>query len=338
LNLIPDLDPTYVVLSAEDYSAYSAPRWARSINHWHADYILRQKTKVERKQQFDILWVQGWENAVTFQDLAQRIPAVAMMDAVPATINSQRRERGFDNWKHRLAHQLRHRAFRSAAAKFQYFLPMTSDCALSLERDYGAEPGRSYVTLAPQDFERWAPRARSFAPPWRLLFVGNDFERKGGDFLLQLYSRHLAEACTLTIVSNDPVLHNRQLPAGVFWIRGATPEQVRDAYWNSQLFLFPTRQDFAPQVLAEALSAGLPSLATGVGGVSDLVRNGETGFILPRQATLEQWAARIHSLLDDPEQLRTMSVRARRSAEELLDAKRFDQLVSKVIDRLRATI
>jgi glycosyltransferase involved in cell wall biosynthesis len=170
------------------------------------------------------------------------------------------------------------------------------------------------------------------------LFVGNDFERKGGDFLLQLYSRYLAEACTLTIVSNDPVLQSRPLPAGVSWVRGASPQQLRDAYWKSHLFLFPTRQDFAPQVVAEALSAGLPSLATGVDGVRDLVRNGDTGFILPREASLEQWAARIHSLLEDPEELRAMSVRARRSAEELLDRKRFDQLVSKVIDRLRAAM
>ncbi len=338
LDRLPGLDPTYVILNVDDYVNYPAPWWARLTNPWQAEFIVRQKTQAERQKHFDILWVYEWENAVAFQDLAKRMPAAVTLDSVPATMDRQVRLRGANSWKRTVAHELHHRAFRAAAAQFDCWLPMASDCAASLEHDYGVDPGRCVVTSTPQDIDWWAPPSRSFAPPWRALFVGNDFERKGGEFLLRLYVGHLANVCTLTIVSNDPALASRKLPPGVHWIRGAAKDQVRDAYWNSHLLLLPTRQDFAPQVIAEASAAGLPSIATDVGGVPDLIQNGESGFILPREASLEQWAERIQSLLAEPEALRRMSRRARGIAEEFLGLERFNQLVSNVVDRLRAAI
>ncbi len=338
LDRLPRLAPTYVILENDDYVNYPAPWWARATDPWHSEFIARQKTRVARQRQFDILWVHGWENAVAFRDLARRMPAVVTLDSVPATMDRQLRLAGASPWKRAVAHQIHHRAFRAATADFDCWLPMAPDCARSLQHDYGVDPERCLVTLLPQDTNWWAPPPRSFAPPWRALFVGNDFERKGGEFLLRLYASHLANACTLTIVSNDPVLAGRKLPPGVQWIRGAAKDQVRDAYWNSHLLLLPTRQDYAPQVVAEASAAGLPSLATDVGGVPDLIRNGETGFILPREASLDQWAGRILGLLAEPEALRRMSGRARSFAEEFLSLERFGRLVSNVVDRLRAAV
>jgi len=223
LGRVPGLDPTYVVLGVDDYAAYPAPWWARMTNPWQVEYIARQKTRSERQTRFDILWVQGWENVVAFRDLAMRMPAAGMFDAVPATMDRQIRLRGGGSWKRTVAHKVHHRAFRAAAARFECFLPWTSDCADSLEHDYGVDPGRCVVTLTPQDTAWWAAPARSFAPPWRAVFVGNDFARKGGEFLLRLYADHLADVCTLTILSNDPALAGRKLPAGVEW----TVEQPR---------------------------------------------------------------------------------------------------------------
>jgi len=338
LDRLPGVDATHVILNPEDYVNCPAPWWARLTDPWQAEFIARQKTRAERQKHFDILWVFGWENVVAFQDLAKRMPAAVTLDSVPATLDRQLRFRGVGSWKRSVAHQIHHRAFRAAAARFECWLPMASDCAASLAHDYGVDPGRCVVTLTPQDIDWWAPPSRNFAPPWRALFVGNDFERKGGEFLLRLYAGHLANTCALTIVSNDPALAGRKLPPGVQWIRGATKDQVRDAYWSSDIFLLPTRQDFAPQVVAEASAAGLPSFATDLGGIPDLIQSGESGFTLPREASLEQWAERIRSLLAEPEALRQMSGRARRFAEESLSLERFDRLVSNVVDRLQAAI
>jgi glycosyltransferase involved in cell wall biosynthesis len=336
LDRVLGLDPTYVILGGGDYAKYPAPWWARLTNPWEAEYIARRKTRAERKGQFDILWLHGWESAVTFRDLTRRMPAAVTLDAVPATMDRQLRLRAGGNWKRSLAHQVHDRRFRAAAGGIECWLPWTSEGASSLERDYGVAPERCLVTLLPQDTAWWASPPRSFAPPWRVVFAGNDFERKGGEFLLRLYERYLANACTLRILSNDPGLEGRKLPAGVEWKRGATQDEVREAYWQSDLLLLPTRQDFGPMVVAEAAAAGLPSIATDVGGVPDLIQDGESGYVMPREAPIEQWAERIHGLFAEPETLRSMSRRARSFAEEYLSLERFDKLVANVVERLRA--
>ncbi|MCU1337792.1 MAG: putative glycosyltransferase [Bryobacterales bacterium] len=335
LDQLPDLEPTYVLLTVEDYLKYPAPRWARVTNPWQSQYMARKKAQSVIQQPFDILIVHGWEYAIAFRDLAQHLPAAVMMDSVPATMDLHLRRRGLGGWKRWLSHQVHDRAFRAAVRDFQFFLPKSSDCAASLEHDYGVERKRCFVTLVPQDVHAWTPGQKNFAPPWRLLFVGNDFARKGGEFLLRLYSEHLTGTCTLTIASNDFSLVGRQLPAGVELLRGATREELLETYRTSHIFIFPTLQDFAPQVLAEASSAGLPCLAGDVDGVRDLIRDGETGFIMPRGASEELWAARIQRLLADPAELRSMSDRSRRFAEENLGLERFQTLISSVMERLR---
>lgn len=335
---LPGLELTYLFLTVDDYTNYPAPWWARLTNPWHAQYIARKKAQAVIQESFDILVVYSWEHVVAFQDLAQRMPAIAMMDAVPATMDQQLRRRGLDGWKRRLAHHFHDRAFRKAVRNFQLFLPKTSACATSLEQDYGVKRDKCFITLAPQDLQTWSPGQKSFSPPWRLLFVGNDFDRKGGEFLLRIYSEYLAGSCILTIASNDPSLVGRQLPAGVELLRGATPEQLLESYRHSHIFVFPTLQDFAPEVLAEASSTGLPCLARDVDGVRDLIRHGETGFVMPWEASPEQWAAQIQSLLADPAKLKCMSDRSRRFAEENLGMDRFKTLVSTVIDRLRERV
>ena len=338
LDRLSDVEPTYLILTLDDFVKYRAPWWARITNSWEARYIARKKAQKVIQERFDILIVHKWGLMIGFQDLARRMPAAAMMDSVPATMDRALRARGVGGWKRRLARRIHDRAFRKAARDFQFFLPKSSDCAASLEHDYGVSPERCFVTLAPQDLQTWTPGQRSFSPPWRLLFVGNDFARKGGEFLLRLYSEHLAGCCTLTIASNDPSLAGRQMPAGVALLRGANREQVLQAYRNSHIFIFPTLQDFAPQVLAEASATGLPCIAREGDGVRDLIRDGETGFVMPRDASPELWAAQVHRLLADPAELQRMSQRARQFAEEALDLSRFELLLTDIVERLRTAV
>ena len=304
LNRLPELEPTYVHINAEDYGAIPAPWWARTTNPWHVEFLARQKACPVMDLPFDLLLVQGWELTVAFRRLARRLPAAVLLDSVPATVNAQQRQQGRKGWRRWLPHQVHHRQFARAAKDFRIFLPMGSDCAGALERDYGVESGRCFITLAPQDLGSWNAAARDYRRPLKLLFAGNDFVRKGGDFLLQLYSNCLAGACTLTIVSNDPSIATQSLPKGVSWLRGRNHAEMLEVYRRHDVFLLPSRQDYMPQVLAEALAAGLPCLATDVGGIRDLVRDGETGFLMPVGAPASAWAGYLHGLAANPAELR----------------------------------
>lgn len=334
---LPGIAPTFVLVTREDYAKYPAPWWARATNPWHSQFLARQKAKETLAgQNFDLLFVNAWELVVGFQDLAQRVPAAAMLDSVPATVDLQLRDRGATDWKRQLSHLVHHRAFRRAAQKFQLFLPMGSDCGDALKKEYGIAPERcDFLTLAPQDVAAsLPPEAKNYTPPTRLLFVGNDFARKGGDFLLRLYAEKLAGTCTLTIVSNDPAVKTMQLPAGVEHLYALSLEQLHGVFRDHHVFVFPTQQDFMPQVLAEALAFGLPCIANDVGGVRDLVRDGETGFLMERSASLEQWAERVRRFAD-PSVAAGMASGARRFAEQRLSLEVFERLLTEVTGRLQ---
>jgi glycosyltransferase involved in cell wall biosynthesis len=178
------------------------------------------------------------------------------------------------------------------------------------------------------------PPPRIYGEKRKLLFVANDFTRKGGDFLLRLYREHLAGAYTLTIASNDPTISTRRLPPGVEWLRGRNREQLIDVYRAHDVFLFPTRQDYMPQVIAEALATGLPCIATDVGGIRDLVHNGETGVLMPFGASTSDWAEHLAKLAE-PMVLRQLSAGARRFAEERLRDERFASLMKDILNRLQ---
>jgi glycosyltransferase involved in cell wall biosynthesis len=335
LDGLTGFDPTYVYLDVADYNNFPAPWWARATNPWHAEFIARRKARPLIDRSFDLLLVHGWEMVVAFRDLARRLPAAAMMDSVPATINNQLQQRGFRGWNRRLSYELHHRSFANAAREFDFFLPKGSDCADSLLRDYKVQGDHCYITLAPQDLKHWTPGRKDTSSRIRLLFVGNDFARKGGDFLLRLYANHLSTKYSLTIASNDPVRERTILPPGVRWLSGRTRDQLLEVYRSSDIFVFPTQQDFVPQVLGEALAAGLPCLVTDIEGTRDLVHNGENGFLIPRDALEEVWAAQLDSLITNPNEITRMSACARRFAEQKLGVERFDRLVAEVIARLR---
>jgi len=336
LAAIQDLQPKYVLVGVEDYKRFPAPWHIRLTNPWHSSYLARMKAATAVQEPFDMLFVNTWELMVAFQHLARKVPAIAYLDAVPATIHSQLVDRGLGGWKRNLAYHLHNFPFRKAVHNFRMFMPMGSDCRDSLVNEYGIDARCcSPVTLAPQNPAAPLP-PRDCSGHLRLLFVGNDFFRKGGRFLLDLYTAHLSGYCTLTVVSNDSALASATLPPGVELLRNLNVEQMQEVYRQHHIFLFPTQQDFMPQVLGEALLFGVPCLANNVGGIRDLIHNGQTGFLMERDATQQMWAARIQELASNPALLVRLSASARRFAEEHLLIDRFNRLVADVIEQLRA--
>jgi glycosyltransferase involved in cell wall biosynthesis len=332
---IPDVEPIPVILEPEDYQKFQAPWWARLTNPWESQYVAWQRALPHLADPFDMLLVNSWENVIKFRGVARRVPAVALLDVVPATVDLQTRSRGHGGWKRLLSNAVHSSQFAKAVSDFDYLLPMGSDCAASLAADYHCDPKRCRVTLAPQDLDVWRPAPRTWSAPLRLLFVGNDFDRKGGEFLQNLYSTHLKSSCRLVIASNDPALAGRNWPEGVTLVQGRTHQQMVEIFRQNDVFVFPSQQDFTPQVLAEALAMGMPCIANDVGSIRDVVRTGETGVLMSRADPPELWARRIQELIDNPAELARLSVGARRFAEENLGLARFETLISEVIQRLR---
>ena len=80
--------------------------------------------------------------------------------------------------------------------------------------------------------------------------------------------------------------------------------QFLNILFNTHLLFVPTRADCTPIVFCEANAFGIPVITTDTGGVSSIIKNGENGFAFPLDATPDEYANTIQSLLDDPLKLK----------------------------------
>jgi glycosyltransferase involved in cell wall biosynthesis len=87
-------------------------------------------------------------------------------------------------------------------------------------------------------------------------------------------------------------------------------------YASSDLFVFPSTTDTLGQVVMEAEASGLPVIVTDKGGPQEVVRHGETGFVLSPDKP-EQWAAQIERLIADGASRRSMGERAYEAMQPL---------------------
>jgi glycosyltransferase involved in cell wall biosynthesis len=78
---------------------------------------------------------------------------------------------------------------------------------------------------------------------------------------------------------------------------GAQPSSDAIANWN--VFVLPSRQEAFPLSTLEAMAAGLPVIATAVGGISEQLQHLETGILVPPEdpGAVAEWIVRLH---DDP--------------------------------------
>jgi glycosyltransferase involved in cell wall biosynthesis len=210
----------------------------------------------------------------------------------------------------------RKRQYQEARAIF----PWSHWVADSLERRYGVDPARLHVIPPGINLEHWTFPPRSEDGPARILFVGGDFYRKGGDLLLEWADQTRLNGWQLDLVTRDPV---RTSNPRVHVHQGLTPNSpgLRQLYAEASIFALPTRGDCYSIASVEAMAAGLPVILSEIGGTGDIIRDGETGFMI-RPGDGAALADRLDTLVSEPQARRHMGLAARLDAEQRYDARR----------------
>lgn len=150
------------------------------------------------------------------------------------------------------------------------------------------------------------PDAQPVKPPLerpRLLFVGKDWRRKGGDRALALLARlrHEGFDATLTVVGDVP--KGLRPRPGLRVVGYLDKNRVTDAsrlsqlYAEAHLLVLPTRGDCTPMVMAEAMAHGTPVIVTDTGGTADVLGGEGTGRVLPPDAGTGAWATAVKDAL-----------------------------------------
>ena len=97
---------------------------------------------------------------------------------------------------------------------------------------------------------------------------------------------------------------------------GFLPDEAKRAYLeNSDLFVLPSLYEPIPIAILEALAAGLPVVASDVGGIPELVRPGVNGLLV-KPGNPHDLAAAISKLIDDSKLRRRLASNARKSVRE----------------------
>jgi glycosyltransferase involved in cell wall biosynthesis len=210
------------------------------------------------------------------------------------------------------------------------FTPWSRWAADGLRRQ-GIAEDRIRVLPPGIDLDAWhlGPE-RGVAPQQRLrlLFVGGDFDRKGGQILLDVFRDRFSDRCDLDIVTRDAV----PTVAGARVHRAeANSPLLRSLYATADLFVLPTRAECFGIAAVEALASGLPVILGNSGGTPDIVDDGETGWLV--EPTRDHLAQVLEHALAQRDTLPSMGRRARHVAEERFDGKRND---ARVVDLLVA--
>ena len=175
--------------------------------------------------------------------------------------------------------------------------------ARSMIDDYGVDPDRVAIIPIGIDLDVWTPGPNPVDDgPCRLLFVGGEFERKGGYDLLAAFER-LRSDVELTVVTKSAVPPTERVTV----VDDLAPNDIRlrDLYRASDVFVLPTYGDTFGIAAVEAGACGLPVVTTGLGGMPDIVKDGETGLYAPPRDVDELQAA-LQRLVDDPDLRRKM--------------------------------
>lgn len=125
--------------------------------------------------------------------------------------------------------------------------------------------------------------------PMRLLFVGRLVSQKGLDVLFRALATMKAhQDWTLTIAGEGPLkddlalaVHQLGLAERVVFRGWLERDQLPAVYGEADIFVLPSRDEGMPNAMLEAMAAGLPVIGSKVAGLSEVVIDGETGFLVP---------------------------------------------------------
>jgi glycosyltransferase involved in cell wall biosynthesis/uncharacterized membrane protein len=215
----------------------------------------------------------------------------------------------------------------------RFVRPLTTQviCVARYERELGIRartcvPERSVVVHNAVDVGSFAAACETNERP-RIASVGRFAYPKDYETLVEALGRidvdyrasFVGEGPDRAAVAADV----RRRLAGRVELLGARRD-VPELLAAADLFVLSSRSEGLPISVLEAMAAGLPVVATNVGGVSELVVDGETGFLVP-PADPRALAEALERLLRDPELRHRFGAAARRRAKRRFDVARFHE-------------
>jgi glycosyltransferase involved in cell wall biosynthesis len=301
---------------------------------WRASAIARDALREELgRGPLDAVFMHTQVLSLLAVPIMRTVPTVVSLDATPRLFDREGDAYGHGRMPEAvemIKRRFNLRAFANAAR----LVTWCRWAAYSLVADYGVPADKIDVIPPGVNLEIFRP---SLLPrksgTVRVLFVGGDFDRKGGPDLLEA-ARGFGGGVHIDIVTGAESV---SVPPGVEATvhRGLKPhsEQLVQLYRSADIFALPSRGDCMPQAIAEALACGLPVVATAVGAIPEMVNDAVNGYLV-RPHSPGALAAAIASLVNSPGQRYAMGQRSRKLALQDHDAARNNGRILGLMKRL----
>ncbi len=290
----------------------------------YAKYFSRQLDKELKKRPVDVLFVSASSQLVAY--LKTTIPVIYMTDATFQQLQ------GYYPYFSNLAKYNVKQGIELDKLAFQ----KAAHCMLASEwnkesaiADYGIGEERISVIPLGANMDKVPDAKDLFAKTTdenRLLFLGVEWDRKGGDIALEAFRilRSKGIKTHLHIIGCVPP-HDLSAEKDITVIpfldknKEEDFQQLHEIFIETDILFLPTRAECAGVVFSEASAYGIPSVTTDTGGVTTYVKNEINGFTLPHEAGAGEYAALLEKLLTDRELLNRLKITSRKYYDEQLN-------------------
>ena len=327
---------------------YAVTGWTAKVPVFNSNWTVRAGMRaragikaMHARRPLDALFIHTQVPAVLCDSWIRRIPTVVSLDATPLQYDELGAHYGHQPGNARVE-RLKWRANRACLRDARHVVTWTQWAKDGVVDGYGIDPDKITVIppgVTPSLWHATSPRVEGDGDGRgvvRILFVGGDLQRKGNDVLLTAFQElrtSLAAAGSSTEVELHLATGATVPPApGVVVHQGLKPNspELIALYHRSDIFCLPTRGDCLPMVLSEAGAAELPLVSTAVAGIPEIVRDGDTGLVVPLD-DVGSLVQALRTLVDDPVLRRRLGASARHLVDEQFDA---DQNTRRLVELL----
>jgi len=177
-----------------------------------------------------------------------------------------------------------------------------------------------------------------------ILYVGVLIHLKGVHFLLESFARIAGEIKDMKLVligkANDggyaETLMKLTARLGLdqrVTFMGAMPQsELAEFMARAKVLVLPSLSEGLGRVLLEAMACGTPVIGSAVGGIPEIIQEGETGFLIP-PGDVGALAGRLKWILQHPDKATQIGESARKFAGEFFSEEQYVQNYSDLIDK-----
>jgi glycosyltransferase involved in cell wall biosynthesis len=301
-------------------------RYLYTHSIWLSKQIARIVKRKLAEDRYDLIFAPAGSTEVAYLDT--NLPVCYLSDATVSLITNY-----YPEFSHVLGFSLREAEHieQRAISKATVLFYSSQWAARSAVGHYRADESRVHVVPFGANLHTVPDRDALFnrqpSERCRLLFVGVDWERKGGEIayrtMLALEERGLNP--TLTVVGCIPPrkFRHQRMTIIPFLDKNKVSEQreLFRIYMQSDFLISPTRMDCTPMVFPEANAFGLPVIATDTGGVASVITDGENGYLFPPTAPPDDYADSIAANCRDQQRYLELRTRSRQAFESKLNWK-----------------